>query len=68
MDTEKAVVILLVISILFSAMAVIMNFAVISGTEFTPMIGGGTNTNIINKITNSGPAGGVIGLNVVGGP
>ncbi len=65
METEKVVVILLVISILFSAFAVMLNFRVMAGTSDGPLIGGGINQNTLLKLNSGPPAGGSVGLEIV---
>ncbi len=67
MEKEKIVVILLVVSIIFSALAVVMNIAVMSKTNDSMgfYVGGPVSTNYNNYQTISGPVGGQIGLDLI---
>ncbi len=65
MDKQKVVVVLLVIAIVMSALALIMNFAIIAGTSGTTAGGGVYKQFITNNVVKEGPGSGDIALNVL---
>ena len=70
MERQKIIVILLVISVIMSAIALIMNFVIIAGVSGTPAGGGVYRQYVTNNVVKEGGSG-RIGLNVLtpgGGP